>query len=72
LIFTSNARTLSGSPPFGVRTFLFHILYKSDCPTCFNLQGSNILAKIVQQTQFEFVEFIGFFGFVEIKKFYTA
>ncbi len=39
LIFTSNARTLSGSLPFGVRTFLFHIFYKSDCPTCFNCKA---------------------------------
>lgn len=30
----SNARTLSGSPPFGVRTFLFLFSIKSDYPTC--------------------------------------
>jgi hypothetical protein len=31
-----SARTLSGSPPFGVRTFLSRKISGSDCPTCSN------------------------------------
>ena len=50
----SNSRTLSGSLPFGVRTFLLNFSIKAIARLA-PMQGSNILAKNVQQIKFGFI-----------------
>jgi hypothetical protein len=50
----SDSRTLSGSLPFGVRTFLLNFSIKAIARLA-PMQGSNILAKNVQQIKFGFV-----------------
>jgi hypothetical protein len=54
-LLRESARTLSGSPPYGVRTFLSRKNFGSDCPTCSILQGWISLTKNVQQNQSEFI-----------------
>jgi len=58
LSFKSNARSLSGSLPFGVRTFLFWFLFEKRLPDLFRLPGKSILAKSVQQIQLKFLKFL--------------